>query len=155
MNSRLSRTCRTLAVAALAALAGCEPTGPIFGAWQGRQPSGFGINPSFVDLVLHGNPGDIEGEYDIQATQGQTTLDFIGDRNLVWGDRWTITRDPASGVPILQLHDLPNSQISTYAMLRDQVLVPVTPDGRPDVSQGGLRYSLLPVRPGSRTYGRL
>ncbi len=144
-----------MAVVALAGLAGCEPTGPVFGDWQGRQPSGFGINPSFVDLVLHGNPGDIEGQYDIQATQAQTTFDYIGERNLVWGDWWTITRDAASGVPILHLHNLPNTQISTYAMLQNHVLVPVMPDGRPDLSQGGLRYSLVPVPPTSRAYGRL
>ncbi|WP_428376464.1 hypothetical protein [Lichenicoccus sp.] len=150
---RLTRT--ALALAAMTALAGCGPTGPIFGDWQGRQPSGFGINPSFVDLVLHGNPGDIQGEYDIQATEPQTTLDYIGERNLIWGDRWTITRDAASGLPILHLHNLPNSQISTYAMLQDHVLVPVTPDGRPDLSRGALRYSLVPVPASSRAYGRL
>lgn len=155
MNTSFAATCRILAVAAVVAVAGCGPTGPIFGAWQGRQPSGYGINPSFVDLVLHGNPGDIQGEYDIRASAPQSTFDNIGERSLIWGDRWTITHNAASGVAILHLHNLPNSQIATYAMLQDHVLVPVTPGGRPDVSQGALRYSLIPVSSRSRTYGRL
>ncbi|TLU73244.1 hypothetical protein [Lichenicoccus roseus] len=154
MKSKFLRTCSILAL--VGAVAGCEPTGPVFGSWQGRQPTGFGISPSFVDLVLHGNPGDTQGEYDIQAIQAQTTFDNLGDRNLIWGDRWTITRDQGpAGPAILHLHNLPNSQISTYAMLPNRVLVPLGPNGRVDLSQDNLRYSLVPLSPSSRAYGRL
>ena len=147
---------RSAALLALA-LSGCANTdGPVFGDWQGRQPSGVGIFPSFVTLVLHGNPGDMQGEYDIQAVVMQPIFDNSGSRQLTWGDRWTLTPAPVAGQPpLLVLHNLPNSQISRYVLMQDGVLLPATKTGLPDTSPGSLRYGLTPVPKSKFGYGRL
>jgi len=138
-------------------LGGCANTdGPVFGNWQGRQPSGIGINPSFVTLVLHGGPGATQGEYDIRAMVMQPILDDTNDHQLIWGDRWTLTPSPVPGAPpLLELHNLPNSQISRYALMQNGILLPATTAGLPDTSPGSLPYGLSPVSPSSRAYGRL
>ncbi len=144
-------------LALMLAVTGCANTdGSVFGDWQGRQPTGVGIYPSFVTLVLHGRPGDTQGEYDFQAMIMQPTLDNIGNRQLTWGDRWTLTPAPAAnGPPLLVLHNLPNSQVSRYVLMPDGILFPATQAGLPDTSPGSLRYGLKPVPKNSWGYGRL
>ncbi len=141
----------------LSTITGCAgPTGPIFGDWRGRQPTGDGLNPSFVDIVLYGRPGDTQGQYDFKATMTDPILVSGGNHTLQWGDRWTITGGPASGtLPILHLHDLPNSQIASYALTPNGVLIPTNPANQIDTSPGSLRYGLAPVPTSSRSYGRL
>ncbi len=137
-------------------LGGCANTdGPVFGDWQGRQPSGFSIYPSFVTLVLHGNPGDTQGKYDIEAQVAQPTFD-TGDHQLTWGDRWTLTPSPVTNAPpLLVLHNLPNSQISRYTLMRNGILIPATEAGLPDTSPGSMRYGLTPKPKSSWGYGRV
>ena len=159
--SKTSPKKRSMRFAAMLALTlgsgGCANTdGPVFGDWQGRQPTGAGIYPSFVTLVLHGNPGDTQGIYDIQAVVMQPTYDNTGSRQLTWGDRWTLTSTPAADQPpLLVLHNLPNSQISRYVLMGNGVLLPATEKGLPDTSPGSLRYGLTPVPKSNWGYGRL
>ena len=143
--------------AALLGLAGCAQTdGPVLGDWHGRQPTGAGIYSSYVDLVLHGAPGAVEGEYDFQANKLDPTLTNVGDRTLTWGGRWTLTRTAASGATqILELHDLPSSQVSRYALTPKSLLVPLTSAAQPDTSRYGLQYALSPVPRTSWRFGRL
>jgi hypothetical protein len=142
---------------AILALAGCAGSNqPIFGDWRGRQPTGIGLYPSFVDLVLYGQPGDVQGEYDYQANRMEPTLfGGGGNSNLAWGDHWTLTPSKDPSVQILHLHNLPSSQISAYALMPNHVLIPVTPAGVPDMSPGSLSYALTPVPRTNRSYGRL
>ena len=141
----------------LLGLGGCAGSdGPVVGSWQGRQPTGSGISPAFVTLVLHGNPGAVQGEYDIQAVVTQPIYNNFGGRNLTWGDRWTLLPGPTAGAPpLLELHNLPNSQISRYVLIPDGRLLPATREGTPDLSPGSLRYGLTPVPRNSWGYGRL
>ena len=144
-------------LALLLALAGCATeTGPIFGEWQGRQPQADGISPTFITLVLHGNPGDTEGGYDILAVDTQPVLGDVNQRQLSWSDRWTLTPTTGPGtVPLLVLHNLPNSQISRYVLLPGGALLPATPQGRPDTSPESRIEGLRPVPRNSFGYGRV
>ena len=145
------------AIGVAATLAGgAEQGGPIFGEWRGRQPQANGISPTFVTLVLHGNPGDTQGGYDIQAIDTQPVLGDINQHQLTWSDRWTLTSPAGPGsVPILVLHNLPNSQISRYALLSNGVLLPATPQNRPDTSPESRIEGLRPVPKNSFGYGRV
>jgi hypothetical protein len=138
-------------------LAGCAGSNqPIFGDWRGRQPTGDGLYPSFVDLVLYGQPGDTQGEYDYQANRMDPTLLDSGGRTLTWGGRWTLTPSPANpSLQILHLRNLPGSQISGYVLMPNHVLIPVTRTGLPDLSPASLTYGLAPVPKTNRSYGRL
>ncbi len=137
------------------ALAGCaDPGGPVFGNWQGRQPIGGVLNPYFVNLVLHGAPGATEGEYDFKVLITDPTLSGVGNHTVIWGDRWTLTRAGASP-PVLQLHHLPDGQISSYALMADGILLPSTRSGAPDLSPASLHDALRPVARDSWSYGRL
>ena len=138
-------------------IAGCAgPTGPVLGDWRGRQPTGEGINPSFVDVILYGSPGATQGRYDFKATVTDPILVSGGNHTVEWGDRWTILPGPVAGAPpVLHLHDLPNSQISTYALMSNGVLIPADRGHLPDTSPGSLRYGLAPVPRDSRSFGRL
>ncbi len=138
-------------------LAGCaEQGGPIFGEWQGRQPQTDGISPTFITLVLHGNPGDTQGGYDIQAIDTQPVFGDVNERQLTWSDRWTLTPSPGPGsVPLLVLHNLPNSQISRYVLLSNGVLLPATPQNGPDTSPESRIEGLRPVPKTSFGYGRV
>lgn len=141
----------------LSVMAGCAgPSGPVLGDWRGRQPTGDGINPSFVDIILYGRPGDTQGRYDFKATVTDPILVNGGNHTLEWGDRWTLTGGPVPGAPqVLHLHDLPNTQISTYALMSNGILIPTTAARVPDTSPGSLRYGLAPVPRDSRSFGRL
>ena len=139
------------------ALAGCfQPTGPVFGDWSGRQPIVSVNQPSFVDLVLLGLPGTRAGRYQIKSTQTDATLSNSGAHTLRWSNRWTIQPGPTPDAPqILILHNLPNSQISRYALLGNGLLVPLGKDGQPDTSNYGLHYALKPVPKSNYSYGRV
>ncbi len=141
----------------LLGLAGCvTPSGPIFGDWTGRQPTSLGLNPTFVNLVLHGSPEARAGSYAYQATMTDTTFNGPGGRTLSWDDRWTLSPAKGGGAPmILVLHNLPGGQIDRYALLGNGVLVPLTNGGAPDTSQYGLHYALVPVSKSSWGYGRV
>ncbi len=145
------------AVILVLGLAGCaEQSGPVFGEWQGRQPQTDGISPTFITLVLHGNPGDTQGGYDIQAINTQPVFGDVNERQLTWSDRWTLT--PSAGpspVPLLVLHNLPNSQISRYVLLSNGVLLPATPQNAPDTSPESRIEGLRPVSRTSFGYGRV
>ncbi len=151
------RLLRPVALCALVALAGCAtPSGPIFGDWHGRQPTGDGISPSTIDIVLYGMPGDTRGRYDFRAYSANPGLFNAGNRTVEWGDRWTfLPSSDSARVGIVQLHDLPAGQISKYALMSDGVLIPATASNVPDRSPGSLRYGLTPVPRQSRAYGRL
>ena len=138
-------------------LAGCAAQGgPVFGEWQGRQPQTDPISPTFITLVLHGNPGDTQGGYDIQAIDTQPVLGDVNNRQLNWSDRWTLTPSAGSGsVPLLVLHNLPNSQISRYVLLSNGVLLPATPQDHPDTSPESRIEGLRPVPRTSFGYGRV
>jgi len=152
---------RGMIFACLLLLGACANTdGPVVGTWRGRHATGDGVTPTFVNLVLHGQPGPAGkvggGEYDILVWTSANTLDSPASRTLEWGDRWTMApQAPGSSLQILHLHDLPGGEINTYAMLPDRVLVPLGQNGQPDTSRYGLMYALSPVAPGSRGYGRL
>lgn len=139
------------------ALAGCTgQNGPIFGEWQGRQPQLDPLSPTFVTLVLHGKPGDTTGGYDIQAIDTQSVVGDVNQRQLTWSDRWTLTPSAGPGsVPLLVLHNLPNSQISHYVLLPNNVLLPATPQNRPDTSPESRLEGLRPVPRNSFGYGRV
>ncbi len=142
-------------LAAILAFAGCaDQDGPVFGNWQGRQPTGGELNPHFVDLVLHGAPGASTGEYDFKALITDPTLSGIGNHTVIWGDRWTLTR-AGTAPPVLQLHDLPDGEISSYTLMSDGVLLPATRAGAPDLSPASLHDALSPVARDSWGYGRL
>ncbi len=140
---------------AMLALPGCaDRDGPVFGNWQGRQPTGGELDPHFVDLVLHGAPGATEGEYDFKVLITDPTLSGIGNHTVIWGDRWTLTR-VGTAPPVLRLHDLPDGEISSYALMADGVLLPATRAGAPDLSPASLHDALQPVARDSWGYGRL
>ena len=148
------------AVAALGlmlALDGCvQPAGPVFGDWTGRQPLGSVNRPAFVDLVLLGQRGAREGRYQIKSTQTDATLVAGGARTLQWSNHWTLQPGSSPGAPqILVLHNLPNSQISNYALLGNGLLVPLGKNGEPDTSNYGLHYALKPVPKSNYSYGRV
>ena len=148
---------RLLTLGLALASAGCAvQSGPVFGEWQGRQPQADGISPTFVTLVLHGKPGDTQGGYDIMAVDTQPVLGDVNQRQLSWSDRWTLTTTAATGTaPMLVLHNLPNSQISRYALLPNGVLLPTTPQGQPDTSPESRIEALRPVPRNSFGYGRV
>ena len=140
---------------AMLALGGCaDRSGPVFGNWQGRQPTGGELNPYFVNLVLHGAPGATQGEYDFKVLITDPTLSGIGNHTVIWGDRWTLSR-VGTAPPVLSLHDLPDGQISSYALMSDGVLLPSTRAGTPDLSPASLHDALRPVSRDSWGYGRL
>ena len=143
------------ALGAMLMSAGCaDRAGPVFGNWQGRQPTGGELNPYFVDLVLHGAPGATEGEYDFKVLITDPTLSGIGNHTVIWGDRWTLTR-AGTAPPVLHLRDLPDGQISSYVLMADGVLLPSTRAGAPDLSPASLHDALHPVPRNSWGYGRL
>ena len=149
---------RTLPAFGLAlTLAGCAGQGGrVLGEWQGRQPQLDPLSPTFVTLVLHGNPGDTQGGYDIQAINTQPVSGDVDQRQLTWSDRWTLTPSAGPGsVPLLVLHNLPNSQISRYVLLSSGVLLPATPQNRPDTSPESRIEGLRPVPRNSFGYGRV
>ncbi len=139
------------------ALAGCaEQSGPIFGEWQGRQPLAGGNSSTFISLVLHGNPADGQGGYDIQAIDTQPVFGDMNERQLTWSDRWSLSPSAGPGaVPLLVLHNLPSSQISRYVLLPNGVLLPATPRGGPDTSPESRIEALRPVPKSSFGYGRV
>ncbi len=139
------------------ALAGCaEQNGPIFGEWQGRQPLAGGNSSTFITLVLHGNAGDSQGGYDIQAIDTQPVFGDMNERQLTWSDRWTLSPSAGPGsVPLLVLHNLPSSQISRYVLLSNGVLLPATPQNHPDTSAESRIEGLRPVPKSSFSYGRV
>lgn len=143
--------------AVILALAGCvAPSGPVFGDWRGRQLGDSITNPVFVNLVLHGSPGDQRGSYDFQAQVVDPTLSGPGNHTLIWGDQWSLTQSGAPGAPpILELHNLPASQISRYALLPNGLLVPVNTGSLPASSRYNLHYALQPVPKQSSGYGRI
>ena len=150
------RPCAAI-LATLLGLAGCQTVaaGPVLGDWRGRQPTGDGLYPSYVDLVLHGAPGATAGDYDFQANLMAPTLTNMGERNVTWGDRWTLAPAAPGALPVLELHDLPSSQIARYALLPNGLLVPLTRSGQPDTSRYSLHYALQPVPRNDRSFGRL
>lgn len=146
-----------LALGAMLIPSGCAgPSGPVYGTWRGRQPSGDGVYSSFVDLVLFGSPGTTQGQYDFRATIANPGMLNSGNRNLEWGDRWTLVPGGAPGAPpVVHLSDLPGGQISDYALMSNGTLVPTTRGKLPDTSPESLRYGLAPVPRDSRGFGRL
>ncbi len=148
---------RSAILGMLLVLTGCVgPTGPVFGDWSGRPPNAGGDYSSYVDLVLHGAPGDSAGAYEFQATTLAPTATDVEDRYLTWGDRWTLSGGVGAGsARILELHNLPPSQISRYALLPNGVLVPLKRGGQPDLSAYSLGYALAPVPRTRWGYGRI
>ena len=146
---------RCLTTAMLLAVAGCiTPHGPVFGDWSGRQPDGDGLDAHFVDLVLHGSPGDSSGGYEYKSVRSVGAFVDPAERNLTWDGRWTLTPVPG-GPPRLDLHNLPNSEISRYALLGNGLLVPLTSGGTPNLSRYSLSYALKPVPKSNWGYGRV
>ncbi len=139
------------------ALAGCvTPSGPVFGDWRGRQLGDSINNPTFVNLVLHGSPGDQGGAYDFQAQVLDPSLDGLGNHTVIWGDQWSLVHSSTPGAPpILVLHNLPASQISRYALLPNGLLVPVNTGSLPTNARYNLQYALQPVPKQSWGYGRI
>ncbi len=157
-RSGFQRPARVLKALGLAlALSGCAGQGgPVLGEWQGRQPQLDPLSPTFVTLVLHGNPGDTQGGYDIQAINTQPVFGDVNQGQLTWSDRWTLTPSAGSGsVLLLVLHNLPNSQISRYVLLSSGVLLPATSQNRPDTSPESRIEGLRPVPRNSFGYGRV
>ena len=146
-------------MAALLGLACCAGySGPIYGDWRGNQPTSLGLYPTYRrPRSSTARPAPPRGQYDFQANRTDPGLFNGGDRTVSWGDRWTLAPTSASGsVPILVLHNLPSSQISRYAMLPNDRLVPLTLAGVPDTTSYGLHYALVPVPRGtSWRFGRL
>ena len=142
---------------ALLAVAGCAtPTGPVFGDWSGRQPSGMELGSSFVELVLLGAPDAHAGRYKYRTTITSSSFSNVGTRIVSWDDRWTLTRAPVANAPtILQLHNLPADQIARYALLDDGTLLPLNRQGQPDASRFSRAFALKPLPRSSWGYGRV
>lgn len=58
-----------LIIMALSPLAGCGPTGPVFGSWAGETPG-----PITTGLTLYGPPGATSGSYLVQITVAATQI---------------------------------------------------------------------------------
>ena len=136
------------AALALLGLAACQPSGPVFGEWQGQPPGTDPAATVAVDLVLEGGPGATSGHYHITMTQ-ENPNQFSNNGTQQWGGAWTSVERPGNGgtMKFITLHDhLPNS-IGGYALAADGRLHALNPDGSLNTTPDGDLYTLSPVRP--------
>ncbi len=138
-----------LALAVALGLAGCaQPTGPVFGDWQGQPPGSSVDTPVAVDLVLDGGPGATSGRYHITTTT-QNPNQFSNNGTQQWGGPWTSTQRMVNGemTTFITLNDHLASQVGSYALEADGKLHALDPNGTIDASPRGALYTLSPVRP--------
>ena len=140
---------RWIAAAGLAmGLAGCAPSGPVFGEWRGDQPGRSTDSPRAVDLVLNGAPDAQSGHYYITTTQENPNL-LANNGTKEWGGNWTSMPRVAGGqtVKIIILHDHLPDDIGGYALAADGRLHALDPNGQIDTTPDGALYTLSPIRP--------
>ena len=135
--------------ALLLVLVGCsQPTGPVFGEWQGNQPGSSADASTAVDLVLEGGPAAQSGQYHITTTmQDPNQLSNNGTQQ--WGGRWSSEQRETGDhtIMVVTLHDHLASQIGTYALEADGKLHALEPNGKLDSSPASALYTLSPVQP--------
>lgn len=130
-------------------LAGCaQPTGPVFGEWQGETP---GRNSGFyksVDLELDGTPDAQSGAYRIESTEHDPTV-FGNHGTRHWGGTWTRSSRQVDGrtLTIITLHDHLPDDIGDYILASDGRLHALDPNGKIDTTPADALYTLSPVRP--------
>ena len=130
-------------------LAGCaQPTGPVFGEWQGETP---GRNSGFyksVDLELDGTPDAQSGAYRIGSTEHDPTV-FSNNGTRRWGGTWTRSSRQVDGrtLTIITLHDHLPDDIGDYILASDGRLHALDPNGKIDTTPADALYTLSPVRP--------
>ncbi len=130
-------------------LSGCaQPSGPVFGEWQGEPPGRARNNPKSVDLVLDGTPDAQSGAYRIATTEHDPSV-FNGHGTRRWGGTWTRSSRVVEGrtFTIITLHNHLPDDIGDYALEPDGRLHALDPNGRIDTSPADALYTLSPVRP--------
>lgn len=143
---------RAMIVALALGLAGCaQPTGPVFGEWQGQPPGRARNNSKLVDLVLEGAPDAQSGTYRISSTEQDSSV-FNGHGTRRWGGTWTRSSREVEGRPltIIMLHDHLPDDIGDYYLAADGKLHALDPNGKIDTRPIDALYTLWPVRPRGR-----
>ena len=138
-----------LAMLALIALGGCvHDTGPVLGEWRGQSPGASRDVPKTVDVRLNGSPGANSGSYHFSRIEADPTL-LSGHDQDQWGGTWVRSQRVVNGrtLSIFTLQALLPGEIDTYALEPDGTLRPVDPNGLPDATPAGSRYTLSPVPP--------
>ncbi len=136
------------AMMVLLGLAGCaQPSGPVFGEWQGHTP---GRNVNFgkdVDLVLDGAAGAQSGDYRLTTTEVDPFAPSGADRQ--WGGTWERSQRVFNGRPltIIILKDPLPEDIGRYELASDGTLHALNPDLTPNMTKDGNLYTLSPVHP--------
>ena len=130
-------------------IAGCaQPTGPVFGEWQGQPPGRTRDESKSVDLVLEGAADAQSGKYRIATTENDpSTFNNHGTRR--WGGTWTRSKRTVGGreLTVITLHDHLPDDIGEYELAPDGRLHALDPNGRVDTSRDGALYTLSPVQP--------
>ncbi len=130
-------------------LAGCsQPTGPVFGEWQGGTPSRSTGYSKSVDLVLEGTPDVQSGAYRISSTEQNANV-FSNHGTRRWGGKWTRSSRVVDGrtLTVITLHDHLPDDIGDYILAPDGTLHALDPNGKIDTSPADALYTLSPVRP--------
>ncbi len=130
-------------------VAGCaQPTGPVFGEWQGEPPGRTRSTPKSVDLVLDGAPDAQSGAYRIATTEHDPSV-FAGHGTRRWGGTWTRSSRVVDGqqLTIITLHDHLPDDIGDYYLSSDGKLHALDPNGTVETSRDAALYTLSPVRP--------
>ncbi len=138
-----------MAMLALAALGGCmHATGPVLGEWRGQSPGASRNVPKTVDVTLNGSADAPSGSYHFSRIEADPTL-LSGHDQDQWGGTWVRSQRVVNGHPvsIFTLKALLSGEIDTYALEPGGTLRPVDPDGMPDMTPAGSRYTLAPVPP--------
>jgi len=150
IDAKWPKAAMSAAVFALAlGLAGCvEPTGPVFGEWQGEPPGRSRSVPKSVDLVLEGTPDAQSGAYRIATTEHDPSV-LAGHGTRRWGGTWTRSPRTVDGqqLTIITLHDHLPDDIGDYTLAADGKLHALDPNGKIDTSRDGALYTLSPVQP--------
>lgn len=149
MTSRRGRLPLGLGFAAVCLLAACtQPTGPVLGEWEGRQPGRGPSFPKLVDLVLDGTPDAQSGTYHIATTQMDPDV-VTGNGEQRWTGTWVRSERTANGQPVkvIMLKDHLPDDIGAYALEADGALHILDPNGLPDTTRAGQLYTLRPVTP--------
>ena len=130
-------------------VAGCaQPTGPVFGEWQG-EPPGRSVNVRMaVDLVLDGTPDAQSGAYRIATTEHDPSV-FNNHGTRRWGGTWTRSTRMVDGreLTVITLHDHLPDDIGDYYLASDGRLHALDPNGKIDTSPDDALYTLSPVQP--------